>query len=239
MVRSTFRYPIQLGRRMLPTDALFWYVEEATPELRPLVAGLMMLDRRPDRDEVRTLLERWVARLPRLRQRVVEAPLRLGLPEWEDDPNFEIEYHAREVVLPEPATERHLLDFCGAVFATPLDHLRPLWEAYLIEGLEDGRAACFFKVHHSVMDGVGSLAVFDAFTQGHRARTSAGAAPGACGRGTSERRPRRAAARRPLGNAIGGLAAAGGASAHAVLHPGEALERPGARRAACAAWLPI
>ena len=166
---SGFHYPVQLSSRMLPTDALFWYVEEATPELRPLVAGLLMLDRRPDRDRLRASVERWIARLPRLRQRVVEAPLHLGLPEWEDDPHFELDYHAREVILPEPATERHLLDFVGAVFATPLDHMRPLWEAYLIEGLEDDRAACFFKVHHAVMDGVGSLAVFDALTQAHRA----------------------------------------------------------------------
>ena len=165
---ASIRYPVRLGRRMLPTDALFWYVEEAMPELRPLVAGLLMLDRRPDPERLRASVERWVARLPRLRQRVVEAPLRLGLPEWEDDPNFELEYHARQVILPEPATDRHLFDFCAAVFATPLDPLRPLWEAYLIEGLENGRAACFFKVHHAVMDGVGSLAVFDAFTQGHR-----------------------------------------------------------------------
>jgi diacylglycerol O-acyltransferase len=164
-----FHYPVQLPSRMLPTDALFWYVEEATPELRPLVAAVMILDRRPDHNRLRASVERWVARLPRLRQRVIEAPLRLGLPEWEDDPHFEIDYHAREVILPEPATERHLLDFVGAVFATPLDHMRPLWEAYLIEGIENGRAACFFKVHHSVMDGVGSLAVFDALTQAHRA----------------------------------------------------------------------
>jgi len=164
-----FHYPLQLNSRMLPTDALFWYVEEATPELRPLVAAVMILDRRPDHDRLHTSVERWIARLPRLRQRVVEAPVRLALPEWEDDPHFELDYHAREVILPEPATERHLFDFVGAVFATPLDHLRPLWEAYLIEGLENGRAACFFKVHHSVMDGVGSLAVFDALTQAHRA----------------------------------------------------------------------
>ena len=164
-----FRYPLQLNSRMLPTDALFWYVEEATPELRPLVAAVMILDRPPDHDRLHASVERWVARLPRLRQRVVEAPLRLALPEWEDDPHFELDYHAREVILPEPATDRHLFDFVGAVFATPLDHLRPLWEAYLIEGLDGGRAACFFKVHHSVMDGVGSLAVFDALTQAHRA----------------------------------------------------------------------
>ena len=97
---SGFHYPVQLGSRMLPTDALFWYVEGATPELRPLVAGLLMLDRRPERERLRASVERWVARLPRLRQRVVEAPLRLSLPEWEEDAHFDLDYHARQVILP-------------------------------------------------------------------------------------------------------------------------------------------
>jgi WS/DGAT/MGAT family acyltransferase len=172
-------------------------------------------------------VERWVARLPRMRQRVVEAPLRLGLPEWEEDPNFELEYHARQVILPEPASDRHLLDFCAAVFATPLDHLRPLWEAYLIEGLEDGRAACFFKAHHSVMDGVGSLALFDALTQGHRHEPvrvprHAPTPLAAAGGGRFARLLGDA-----VGNVAGGLASAGVASARALLRPGEALEQTG------------
>jgi len=153
---------------MTPSDALFWYAEEATPELRSTVAGLIVLDRAPERDGLRDAMERWIAHIPRLRQRVVEAPLRLGLPEWEDDPHFDIEYHARELKLPEPGTERQLFEFISAVFATPLDHLRPLWEGYLIDGLSGGRAACFFKVHHAVMDGVGSVAGFEALTQAHR-----------------------------------------------------------------------
>ena len=226
-VTERFHYPLQLNLRMLPTDALFWYVEEATPELRPLVAALMILDRRPDHDRLHASVERWIARLPRLRQRVVEAPLRLGLPEWEDDPHFELDYHAREVILPEPATDRHLLDFVGAVFATPLDHLRPLWEAYLIEGLEGGRAACFFKVHHSVMDGVGSLAVFDAFTQGHRAEPV--------------RVPRHLPVRPPsltpvrfgrlvrdaVANAANGLGAVAATSLRTAFRPGEVLDEIG------------
>lgn len=224
MAAAKFAYPVQLSRRMLPTDALFWYVEDATPELRPLVAGLLMLDRRPDRERVRALVERWVARLPRLRQRVVETPLRLGLPEWEEDPNFDIEYHARQVVLPAPAGERELLDFCAAVFATPLDRMRPLWEAYLIEGLEGGRAACFFKVHHAVMDGVGSLAVFDAFTQAHRDE------PVHVPRRQPPPPPRPLSARLAglLGDAVAGTAsgllALGGATARAVMRPAAALD---------------
>ena len=220
-----FHYPVRLGSRMLPSDALFWYVEDATPELRPLVAGLLMLDRRPDRERLRALVERWIARLPRLRQRVVETPLHLGLPEWEDDPNFELDYHAREVVLPAPATERHLLDFAASVFATPLDHLRPLWESYLIEGLEGDRAACFFKVHHSVMDGVGSVAAFDAFTQTHRSE------PVRVPRYAPPRAPSRAGTRLArlvrdvVGNAASGLGAALAGSLQAARRPGEAVEQ--------------
>lgn len=158
----------RLGSRMLPSDALFWYVGEATPELRPVVAGLFLLERTPDHQRARRAVQAWVARVPRLRQRVIETPLRLGLPEWEDDPQFDLDYHVRDVVLPAPSSERHLFDFLGPLFAAPLDPLRPLWEAYLIEGLEGGRAAGFFKVHHCVMDGVGSVAGFDALTQLHR-----------------------------------------------------------------------
>ena len=147
--------------RMMPTDALFWYAEEATPELRPLVAAVMILDRLPDRDRLRSC---WSAGWSACRACGSASSRRrcdLGLPEWEDDPHFELDYHARDVVLPEPAPTQQLFEFASAVFATPLDHMRPLWEAYLIEGLEGGRAACFFKVHHTVMDGVASMAGFD------------------------------------------------------------------------------
>jgi diacylglycerol O-acyltransferase / wax synthase len=221
------RYPLRLDARMQPTDALFWYAEQAMPELRPLVAGLLMLDRRPQPARLRASVERWVARLPRLRQRVAEAPLRLGLPQWEDDPHFELEYHAREVVLPAPAGERHLLDFVGAVFATPLDPMRPLWEAYLIEGLDGGRAACFFKVHHAVMDGVGSLAVFEALTQSHRTERVI----------VPRFRPplRRDAEAAGFGGVIGGaivdaaagLAAAASLSARLALRPGDVIDDVG------------
>jgi WS/DGAT/MGAT family acyltransferase len=152
---------------MLPTDAFFWYAEAATPHLRPLVAGIFALDRAPDRRRFRAAMERLVAHVPRLHQRVVEA-LAIGFPEWVDDPAFDLDYHLRSIILPPPANQRHLFDFAGAVFATPLDHLRPLWEAYLIEGLEHDRAALFIKMHHSVMDGAGAVALFDAMTQAGR-----------------------------------------------------------------------
>jgi WS/DGAT/MGAT family acyltransferase len=206
---------------MLPTDAIFWYAEEANPQLRPLVAGLFLLDRPPDRARLRASLERLLARIPRLTQRVAEVPLHLGLPEWEDDLHFDLDYHAREVVLPAPATERHLYDFAAAVFAAPLDHLRPLWEGYLIEGLEDGRAAFFFKTHHSIMDGVGSLALFEAFTQGHRAEPVR--APRRIVPVRAPRRPAQqliALAGDSLRAAAGSVAEAAGLVARALTDPG-------------------
>jgi WS/DGAT/MGAT family acyltransferase len=153
---------------MLPTDAFFWYAEAATPELRPLVAGLFLLDRVPDRARFRASIENLVFHFPRFRQRVVEPTLPFGMPEWKTDSTFDLDYHLRDVILPGPATQRHLLEYASGLFSAPLDHMRPLWEGHLIEGLQDGRAAFLLKLHHSVADGVGSVAMLDAFTQRRR-----------------------------------------------------------------------
>ncbi len=167
--RQAWRAPVSPRATMLPSDALFWHAEEAMPGVRPQVAGLLMLERPPDRDRYRASMRRLTACVPRLQQRVVESPLHIGLPEWEDDPHFDLDYHLREVVLPQPRSPRQLLDFAGRVLVAPLDHLRPLWEAYLIGGLEGSREACLFKIHHSIVDGVGSMALFETLTQAHRA----------------------------------------------------------------------
>ncbi len=169
---------------MRPADAFFWYAEVATPELRPLVAGLFLLDRAPDPARFRAAIERLTVLMPRLRQCVIDARFGLGLPVWRDDAEFDLDYHLREVILPEPATHRHLLRFAGEVFSAPLDHLRPLWEGQLIGGLEGDRAALLVKLHHAVLDGVGANALFDAMTQPRRSdpvptarRRTAAAAP--------------------------------------------------------------
>ncbi len=175
------------GARMLPADALFWYAEEATPELRPLVGALLLLDRTPRRDRLRASIDRLIRRVPRLRQRVEKPWMGIGPPAWEKQRNFERDYHLRDVVLPAPGSLRHVLDFTAALFESPLDHLRPLWEIYLIEGLAEGRAALFFKAHHSIVDGVGSLALFEAMTEPGRKPSN--------GRRATTKRPGRNAAR--------------------------------------------
>ena len=106
---------------MAATDALFWYAESALPEFRPIIAGLYGLDRAAIAEQIEAGVELAIALVPRLRQRVVEAPLHLGLPEWIEDPHFDRSYHLRHVALPAPGGERELLDLVAALFATPLD----------------------------------------------------------------------------------------------------------------------
>jgi WS/DGAT/MGAT family acyltransferase len=166
--RTAILEPLQLPRRMAATDALFWYAESALPIFRPIIAGLYVLDRRPDAKRMEHALHTALALVPRLRQRVVEAPLHVGLPEWADDPHFDAGYHVRHVSLPPPGSQRELLDLVATLFATPLDRERPLWEAYWIDGLARGHAAYFFKLHHSVVDGVGAIALVNGLTQASR-----------------------------------------------------------------------
>lgn len=181
--------PLELPSRMAATDALFWYAQQAVPSFRPIIGGLYLLDRPPDPEGLEAGYEAAVARVPRLRQRVVEAPLGLGLPEWRDVAHLDRGYHQRRLSLPAPGSRRQLLDLVASLLASPFDPERPLWEAYTIEGLsegpEAGAAAHFFKTHHSMVDGVGSLALLDALTQRTRdekplrvAGARAAAAPG-------------------------------------------------------------
>ncbi len=157
--------PLDLPSRMEASDALFWLVESAVPAFRPIIAGLYVLDRSPDVERLSRGAEAAIALVPRLRQRVREAPFGLGLPEWVDDPHMDLAYHLRHVTLPAPGSIDHLLELVAKLIATPLDRERPLWESYWIDGLDDGRAAYLIKLHHSVADGVGSVAILNAISQ--------------------------------------------------------------------------
>ena len=88
------------------------------------------------------------------RRRLVEVPLGLDLPYWIEDPDFDLDFHVRHHAVPPPGTPQQLSDVISRIHARPLDRTRPLWELYVIDGVDDGRmAATFTKVHHATIDG--------------------------------------------------------------------------------------
>jgi diacylglycerol O-acyltransferase / wax synthase len=106
------------------------------------------------------------AAIPRLRQRLVRAPLGCGPPVWVDDPAADPAKHVRVTSCPAPGDERALLDLAAGVLTTPLPPGRPLWAAVVVTGLADGDAAVLVVLHHVVADGVGGLAVLAALADG-------------------------------------------------------------------------
>jgi diacylglycerol O-acyltransferase len=95
--------------------------------------------------------------VPRYRQRLQVPPAGTGRPLWIDDPTFNLEYHVRHTALPRPGTERQLLRLTGRIFSQQLDRDRPLWEMWMVEGLEDGGFALISKAHHAMIDGIAGV----------------------------------------------------------------------------------
>ena len=91
--------------------------------------------------------------IPVLRRKLLNVPFGLDQPYWVDDPDFDIEYHIREIALPRPGSAAQLTEQVSRLHARPLDRSRPLWEIYLITGLAKRRAAVYTKIHHSAIDG--------------------------------------------------------------------------------------
>jgi diacylglycerol O-acyltransferase / wax synthase len=108
------------------------------------------------------LLEHVAGRLtlvPRFRQRVTPTPLGLSNPVWADDPGFDLRWHVRHAALPSPGSGEQLRELVGRVMSQPLDFARPLWQLYLVEGLERRRFAVISKTHHALVDGVSAVDV--------------------------------------------------------------------------------
>src|SRR3954464_13113649 len=92
--------------------------------------------------------------VPRYRQKLAFPPLETGRPLWIDDPNFNLEYHVRHTALPSPGSADQLRALAARVHSQRLDRSKPLWETWLVQGLEDNRFALISKTHHSMVDGV-------------------------------------------------------------------------------------
>src|SRR5512144_356660 len=152
-------------RQLTALDAQFLHVE--SPTTVGHVGSLILLDPstapggRWSLETVRAVLEPRMHLAAPLRQRLVEVPLGLGRPYWVDDPHFDIEFHLRELALPAPGTKEQLGEQIARIHARPLDRTRPLWEAYVITGLQDGKAAYYSKIHHAAIDGVSGAEILE------------------------------------------------------------------------------
>jgi diacylglycerol O-acyltransferase / wax synthase len=100
-----------------------------------------------------------IDQLAPFRRRLVQVPLGLDLPYWIEDPNFDIDFHIRHHAVPPPGTSEQLAEVVSRIVARPLDRSRPLWEMYIIEGLEGGLIAQLTKVHHAAIDGAAGAAM--------------------------------------------------------------------------------
>src|SRR5262245_8238284 len=94
---------------------------------------------------------------PRYRQKLAFPPLETGRPMWVDDPNFNLEYHLRHTGLPDPGSEEQLRALTARIHSQRLDRTKPLWELWLVQGLEDGRWGLISKTHHAVVDGIAGV----------------------------------------------------------------------------------
>ena len=137
-----------------PTDSAFLWMETRTQPMH--VAGLSLFTPPPGSgpEFVSQLVDEWrkhVVALAPFNQRPV---LRMGLWYWEEDTEFELDYHLRHLALPQPGRIRELLAMVSRLHGNLMDRNRPLWECYVIEGLPDGRFALYMKIHHALIDGV-------------------------------------------------------------------------------------
>jgi len=148
--------------RLSALDASFLAQERESSHMH--VGALVIVTGRPPTHE--ELIEHVESRLPlvpRYRQKLAESPLETGRPFWVDDPRLNLEYHVRHTALPRPGSEHQLRQLAGRLFSQRLDRHKPLWELWLVQGLEAEQGGCgerfalISKTHHSMVDGVSGV----------------------------------------------------------------------------------
>jgi diacylglycerol O-acyltransferase / wax synthase len=108
----------------------------------------------PPYDDLLAMVDAKLGLVPRYRQKIRFVPLAIGRPCWVDDPHFNLGYHLRHTALPSPGSEEQLRNLVGRVMSQRLDRARPLWEMWIVEGLDEGRWGLLSKVHHCMVDGI-------------------------------------------------------------------------------------
>ncbi len=143
-------------------DASFLALETHSSHMH--VAGVALFDASPlkgedggiDIDRIKAHVRSKLQYIPRYRQRLDWVPYDRR-PVWVDDEHFTLEYHLRHSSLPKPGSNEQLKSLAGRVVSTPLDRNKPLWELWIVEGIEDDRFAIIAKIHHCMIDGISGV----------------------------------------------------------------------------------
>src|SRR5436190_10490118 len=167
-------------RQLTSLDAQFLSME--TPQTVGHVSGLAVVDPstapggKLGTDEMCRLITDRLHLLPPFRWRLAAVPFDLDLPYWIEDPEFDLDFHVRETAVPPPGGRRQLSELVARIVARPLDRAHPLWELYVIQGLEDGRVGLLTKIHHAAVDGMSGAEImsvlFDTEPAGRELPTS-------------------------------------------------------------------
>lgn len=144
-----------LAPRMTADDAAFLYLERKEMGLH--IGSVSIFEGPLPFERFVTQIDSKLHLIPRYRQRVVPAPFNIGHPSWEDDPAFDIRNHIFQLTLDAPGGEAALQALAGRLFSQMMDRGKPLWEIFLVDGLEGGRSAMIAKVHHCMVDGVSGV----------------------------------------------------------------------------------
>jgi diacylglycerol O-acyltransferase / wax synthase len=142
--------------RLTPVDAAFLHQEGPVSHMH--IGGVTLVEGpAPTMDEFLEQIRMRLHLVPRYRQKLAHTALDSGRPVWIDDPSFNLEYHIRHTALPTPGGWEQLCGLTARIFSQQLDRSKPLWEMWLIEGLEDDRFALITKTHHSLIDGIAGV----------------------------------------------------------------------------------
>ncbi|MEA2458987.1 MAG: diacylglycerol O-acyltransferase / wax synthase [Thermoleophilaceae bacterium] len=145
------------NNRLTGLDASFLHLEDDAAHMH--VAAVMTLEGTPPpHDQIVEGISNRLHLVPRYRQKLAFVPFGQGRPRWVDDPHFNLGYHVRHAALPEPGSEEQLKLLAGRVFSQRLDRGKPLWEMWIVHGLDGGeRFAILSKTHHALVDGVSGV----------------------------------------------------------------------------------
>ncbi len=155
---------------MSSLDASFLHVEDAVTHMHLGSVGIFE-GPPPGPEEVPAAIAARLPLVPRYRQKVAFVPLSLGRPAWIDDAHFDLSYHVRRTALPSPGGESELKRLVGRVMSQQLDRAKPLWEIWVVEGLEDGRWALISKTHHCMVDGISATDILSVLLDSTRDQT--------------------------------------------------------------------